>query len=293
MRDKKFRAAGPSMVLLILAAGHGVGRAEGASAPHFTTLERFDETSRLTLEYGRFFIDSGGVGDGTSMSASRIALGGQYVDGELGLYGAVFLNEMTFEYDGTSSSHSGVSNLELGAFWQGKAGPARAIARGGLMLPSAQDGMSALANALTSYQQLPDFVRAAPHRWGPRGSVSVYRTEGLVHFRGDFGFDLLIPTDEAREYGADPDTELWAHLDFGLGIAPGPVSIGLEWANVAKIVSDDDRDFDRRHFTSAALRLAWLGEFVQPSLSLVAPLDEEPRGEVFVVVLGVDLLGVP
>ena len=251
--------------------------------PRFSTLERFDDTSRGVVEYGYHFFDTE-VG---SVTAKRLGLAGQYVTGQAGFYGQLSLTSVSFKYDSgfgsPDKSESGNTALEFGAYWHKRSALGLLVLRGGLMLPTASGFGGVVANAGSAFQRLTDFVTIAPDRWAPRTSFSWSGNAGQVFYRGDFGLDLLIPTDDA---GNGADSEVWAHFNLGLGVNTGPVALSAEWANVAQ--TDGDRDFEDRHLNSAALRIAYLGDFLQPALTLIRPLDD--TDETLAVMIGLDLV---
>jgi hypothetical protein len=288
----RLRRVLPFSAALVCALAAAPAPAGAQSAPRFSTLDRVDDTSRFILEYGRHFFDEAGAFD---MSAYRIDLAGQYAGERFGAFGHVGLSGVTFEGSGRSESYSGMTALELGGFYHAALGGGLAVVRASLVLPNADDEFEGrVANSSTGFQRLTDLVDGLGAYWGPRVSGSWSRRGSSYYTRFDLGLDTLSDADDDRP----PNESMYvvARFDAGLGVLAGDVSAGLEWVNVLRVDDDDDgdsMDFEKRHINSAALRLAWLGTYVQPALTIITPLDDSVRGEVLVAMLGVDVLGLP
>lgn len=273
---------GPRVITLFLPLA-----AHAGTPARFATLDRMDETARLIVEYGHHAVDDSGPVD---LSGSRIGLAGQYPLEKGGIYGHLALTEATASYEGDSSSRSGVTALEVGGFGHWREGPLLLIARGGLSLPNASEDAGGFANGLTTFQRLTDFVNVVPNALTPRGSLSLQTGGSGFLARFDGGLDLLIPTDDA---GDGADNELFLRANAGVAATPDPVSIGLEWANIVNLTDEDERDFEDSHLNTLGLRFAWLARYAQPALTVILPLDDDIRDDLLVIMVGVDVLGLP
>jgi hypothetical protein len=245
--------------------------------PGFITLDRTGMTAHAGIQVGFTKLDEASLtDDGFFM---RFNPYGQvmFPNRQVGVYGQMPLSH-GFNLNGADTT--GWGNLELGAVYL-PLSDSRLILRGGLALPTGsgiEDFDSVATNTITTFERLTDFVLAAPEYTTLRLSASTIRTMDMFFVRADGGFDLVF----SRPSAFEGSTSAFFRANVAGGIRTTAVDFTLELANLAFLNGDD---VDERFLHTAAIGARTRGEN-QLYLGAVFPLDEEIRGEVWILSLG-------
>jgi hypothetical protein len=265
------------MLFAVTAGATSQAAAQGRpdAPPSTITLDRMDESARLGLQVGFDKLDRVKLGDGFAMRYEGYA---QYVlpSGMVGLYGQLALSHL-FNLNGDDAT--GLSNLDIGAFFL-PYGRSNFILRTGLILPTGADSGNSLgANVLTGFERQTDFLLIAPSYTTLRLAVSTVQESGTAFFRGDFGFDLVID----KPAGGGSNVYLRANLAAGVRLPS--VDLAVELVNVGVIDGDVQGGIENRFVHTLALGLRTRGTD-QFHLGTVFPLDDNARGEIWILSLG-------
>jgi hypothetical protein len=214
------------------------------------------------------------------LTATRLEIYGhhQLAGKPFGLYGQLAMSRIFID---DADDASGMGNLELGGYWM-IARPGMDLAlRAGVSLPTADDDLEGfLSNALTMTERLVDFANMVPDTTLLRLSASPILQRGAMFFRADLGLDIPIEDDVIED--------VLFHANVGVGLRAGDVALTGELVTVGNLTSDDG-DLDERTISTAAISArANLGK-VDPYASVIVPLDEELRGEVYVLAIGAQI----
>ncbi|MBT9559017.1 MAG: hypothetical protein IV100_23500 [Myxococcales bacterium] len=216
-------------------------------------LDRGDHLTKGTLQTG---VALGGseIGDGVVTS------GELYLQSAWKGYGG-YLGVSWASLDGATGAAAdafagaGVGNVELGAIWDTPFPLANITLRLGTAIPTVFS--EARQNTLTfgSWSRGPDPVAGQQAQVPLRVTGSFRMPAGILHARGDVGFDLLFPIGEDKE-AADFETR----LRFGAGIGLLWKGFGgtIEYAVSASVVESkvDFEDKTLRHVLAFGLRYA-------------------------------------
>jgi hypothetical protein len=250
-------------------------------APGFMTMDRVDAHTRLGLQVGFNKLDDIDLGDGFFMRFNPYA---QYVfpNREVGIYGQLPFSH-AFIFSGTGEDATGWGNLELGGFYM----PFRnndLILRAGLAAATASDESNTdgiITNAATVYERLTDFVLIAPNYTTGRLSASTVQQMDQFFFRADGGFDLVI---DRPSMSTGPSVFFRANAAAGYRV-PDAVDLAFELVNIAAVNGDVDGGITERFIHTAALTLRTPG-VNQIHVGTIFPLDEDARGEVWILSFG-------
>jgi hypothetical protein len=275
-------AAAAGIVILLLGWGDVAAQTPGPPndpPPSTLTLDRMDDATRLGVQLGLHKLDGVDLGDGMG---ARLELYGQWLlSGGLGVYGHLPFTRLLVFSDGAplgdDSDFVGSGGLEGGAFFR-IGGYSHAVLRAGLVLPTAVNGfVGPLANTSVALERLTDLVNLAPNTTALRLSASWLNTQGLFFVRGDLGLDL------AMSNATDEDVLLRVNLAAGLQL-PG-ADLSLESVNLGILDGDSLDGFQQRFLHTVAAAARTRGKH-QLYGGMVFPLDEAPRGDVWILAVG-------
>ncbi len=249
--------------------------AHAQRAPDMATLDRGDGISKIGIDLGLTFLEFPPYEE-----ALRVEVYGQYVSRSgLGFYGALpfarsfgAASEMEDPEppDLLPNNATGVGNLELGGLYVATMSPRFSwVFRGGLALPIGTSGRDSAATLFTAtFPRLTDLALASD-AWYLRLGVSPLLYFDKVFIRADVGFDLGFDDDDV----AGDEIDLF-RINVGAGVDLGVVALSLELVNLATL---DDFGDDETFVHSLALTARFMGESLQPFLTIGAPLDESRR----------------
>jgi len=252
--------------------------------PGFMTLDRMDANSRVGAQLGWDKIDDVRVADAFAM---RLEPFGQYLlpNRAIGLFGHVPLSHL---FDLDAADGTGIGNLELGGFYL----PNRRsdlIVRVGLALPTASDSVSgALANLDTRFERLTDFVLIGPSYTSLRLSGStVQQWNSMFFLRADAGLDAVL----SKPSTASGATSVFGRANVAGAVRASGVDFTLELVNLIAFNGTSVPSGFTNHLThTAALSVRSPGAD-QFHFGLVFPLDNEFRGDAWVIALGYQRTG--
>ena len=246
------------LVLLLLA-----GTVHAQRAPDMATLDRGDGISKFGIDLAYTSLDSP-IYDGTI----RFELYGQYVmRSGLGFYGA-FPIARSFGADddppNSPDNATAIGNFDLGVLYTLTRSPSLSwVFRGGLALPTASDDPDGAAtNGFSIYPRFTDTALHVPDALYLRFGFSPLIYVDNLFFRIDLGFDI-----DAKDEGA-PNL---LRFNVGGGIDLGVVALGLELVNLYEL---DDAEDDDDFITNLAFTVRFMGEQLQPFISIGTPIDD-------------------
>jgi hypothetical protein len=244
----------------------------GDPPPSTLTLDRMDAATRFGIQVGFDKLDRVDLSDGFAM---RFEPYGQYVlpSRLIGIYGMLPISHV-FDFNGDDAT--GVGALELGAFFL-PFHDSRLVLRAGLAFPTASDsGDEFVANVFSAYERMTDFMLIAPEYTTLRFSASTVQESGMAFFRGDFGLELAIDKPSG-------DDAIYMHANLAAGVRLPGVDLSVELVNVGDL--DGSGDISDRFIHTLALGLRTRGPH-QFYAGTVFPLDENQRGEIWILSLG-------
>jgi hypothetical protein len=258
-------------IVLTIAANN----ASAQRAPDMATLDRGDGISKLALDFGFSSLDTGFYD-----SALRIELNGQYVlHSGIGFYGAIPLARSFGDApEPNPQPDFGIGNLELGGLLVLASSPKTSwVFRLGLALPTASDDRDGSAtNFFATWPRLTDLALTVPNAYYLRFGVSPLVHVNNVFLRLDLGFDIGSDDNDAAD-------EL-LRLNLGGGIDLGVVALSLELVNLYSFDGfGPDDDFTH----TLAFTARFMGEQLQPFVSLGAPLDDNRDAINFFIAVGI------
>ena len=241
--------------------------------PGFVTLDRMDGVSRVGVQLGLDKLDDVDLSEAFGLRTElygQVLLAGR----RAGFYGQLPFSMLIL--DGAEDRQA-LGNLELGGLYVvRRPGRADVVFRGGLALPTADDGPDGIASLFTLGERLTDYPGVTPDTTWLRLSCSPILRSGNVFLRGDLGFDLPFADD-----GGDDD--LMAHLSGGLGLLTGTLVFTAELVNMGKVDGDGELSDRFAHTLAVSLRSAGRNQI---HFGAVFPLDEDARGDVWIFSLG-------
>jgi hypothetical protein len=251
------------IVLVVVFVVASAATAFAQRAPDMATLDRGDGISKLGFDLG-----FSSLNDPPYDAALRFELYGQYVTRSgLGFYGALPISR-SLGGEGPPPpdyySATSLGNLDAGMLYVIASGSWSWVFRGGLLLPTSSSGFE---EALTRYYatgpRLTDIAMASSD-WHLRLSFSPLYHANRLFLRGDIGFDLDIGDDDYH----------YLRLNVGGGVDLGAVALSLELVNTATF-GDLVRDED--FFHAIAFTVRFMGEQLQPFISIGTPFDDYRR----------------
>lgn len=246
-------------------------------APDMATLDRGDGISKLGLDVGFTSLR-----DPPYDAALRLELYGQYLTRSgFGLYGA-FPVARSFGGEGEPQppeayDRTSLGDLDVGMLYVVDSGILSWVFRAGLALPTSTDGRDPfLTRYYGSAPRLTDLALAAGD-WHVRLAISPLIHVNRLFVRADLGFDI----------DAGGGDYHYLRLNLGAGIDLGALALSLELVNTGTfgdLESGDERDED--FFHAVAFTLRFMGEHLQPFLSVGTPLDAYRRDRVALFLAG-------
>lgn len=272
------------IVALVLASTVAPRSANAQRAPDMATLDRGDGISKIGLDLGFSFLEFPPY-----ESALRLELHGQYVTRSgFGIYGALpFAMSFGAASDAEDpdppdllpNNATAFGNLEVGGLYIATMSPRFSLVfRGGLALPTASSGRDASATLYSAtYPRLTD-VALASDAWYLRLAVSPLLYANKLFFRADIGFDIGF--DDSDGFG--DENELF-RFNVGGGVDLGVVALSLELVNLATL---DEFAGGEDFIHTLAFTVRFMGEALQPFLTVGTPLDESRRDQATMFVAG-------
>lgn len=249
------------LILLLLFVGSSTAYAQ--RAPDLATLDRGDGITKLGFDLGFSSLEKPPYS-----AALRFELWGQYLTNSgIGFYGALPISR-SFGGEGPplpdADNATSISDLDLGLLYVTSGESLSWVFRGGVALPTATDG---LAPGLTRYYatgpRLTDLALVSD-QWYVRLAISPLIHVDRLFLRADIGFDI----------NADEDNYHFLRLNVGGGIDLDVVALSLELVNSAAF---GDFTGEEDFFHSLALTTRFMGEQLQPFLSIGLPIDDYRR----------------
>jgi hypothetical protein len=246
--------------------------------PTFMTLDRMDDHTRVGIQIGFDKLDDLALDEAFLMRFNpygQVILPGTKV----GLFGQVALAHAFVDgEDGT-----GLSNLELGGFYMPLPRSNDLILRASLVAATADDDddSGAAANLITAYERMTDLILAVPEYTTGRLSASTIQQMDQFFFRADGGFDFVLSRPSAA---SGPSVFFRANVAGGYRI-PDAVDLTAELVNYAAVNGDVTGGITERFIHTLAFSVRTPG-IDQLHFGAVFPLDEDLRGELWILSLG-------
>jgi hypothetical protein len=251
--------------------------------PAFVTLDRVDASSRAGVQAGWHKIDDVSLSDAFVV---RLEPFGQYVlpNRAGGFYGQL---PIAHRFDLGADDATGVGNLQLGGFFL----PARTsewILRAGLAAGTASNGAgSTIANFDSRFERLTDYVLIGPHTTSLRLSGSTVRRWDAIFLRADLGLDMVLDKPSAPA-GA---TSVFGRANVAACVRASGVDFTAELVNLVAFNGTAVPSGLTNHLLhTAAVSVRTPGED-QFHFGVVFPLDQEFRGDAWVISLGYQRAG--
>jgi hypothetical protein len=250
-------------------------------SPDFATLDRGDGISHLGLDLAWIKLDPP-VYD----SALHLELHGQFIlQSGLGFYGAVPINKSFGDgpEEGELEGDTALADLDVGGLYVISGPEMSFVFRLGLVLPTASEDPESFATNIRGAEfRLTDLALVDPNDFWLRLSFSPLFHAHSLFLRLDLGADIPID-DEDDGFRADPI----GRLNVAGGIDLGAAALMLELVNIVDI-DDDDEDFDDDEdvFTNVAVTARFMGETLQPFISVGTPIDKAVRDQVDFFIAG-------
>jgi len=246
------------------------------------TLDRIDANTRVGIQAGWQTIDDVSAGDA---SLVRLEPFGHYVfpNRAGGLYGRVpFVHRFASNADDASA----MGNLELGGFFL----PTRKsewIVRAGIAAGTASDSAPrAIANFDSRFERLTDFVLIGPSYTTLRLSGSTIQQWDKIFVRADLGLDAVLDKPSA----ASNATSVFGRGNVAVGLRAPGVDFTLELVNLVAFNGNTPSGLAGHldHTAAISVRTPGVDQF---HFGMVFPLDNDPRGEVWILSLGYQRAG--
>jgi len=251
--------------------------------PGFMTLDRMDASSRVGAQAGWHKIDDISLSDAFIV---RLEPYGQFIlpNRAVGLYGHV---PLVHRFDFGADDATSLGNLELGGFYL----PFRSselIIRGGIAVPTGSDSAPrASANLQSGFERLTDFVLIGPSYTSLRLSASTVRRWDVIFLRADAGLDFVLnkPGTSANA------TSVFGRANVAVCARLSGVDLGFELVNLVAFNGSSVPSGLTNHLLhTAAISVRSPGED-QFHLGFIFPLDQETRGDAWIISLGYQRAG--
>jgi len=250
--------------------------------PDFATLDRGDGISHVGLDLAWIKLDPAPYD-----SVVHLELHGQYVlQSGLGFYAALPLNKSFGDGpdEGESDGETAVADLDFGGLYVISGPELSWVFRLGLVAPIAGDEIGEFrTNVRGANYRLTDAALVDPVDWYARVAVSPMFHAHSLFLRIDLGVDIPFAEDDADAYTADPI----GRLNLAGGVDFGTAALMLELPTIIYL-DDDDEDPDEDVFTNVAVTARFMGEVLQPFISVGSPIDKALRDQVDIfIALGI------
>jgi hypothetical protein len=251
--------------------------------PGFMTLDRVDASARAGVQGGWHKIDDVDASDAFIV---RLEPYGQYLlpNRAGGFYGQV---PLVHTFDFGDSDATAIGNLELGGFFLPNK-TSELIFRGGIAAGIASDSAARVAsNAGSRFERLTDFVLTGPSYTTLRLSASTVRRWDMIFLRADLGVDVVLDKGDV----AANQTSVFGRGNVAVCVRASGVDFTGELANLAAFNGSAVPSGVTNHLLhTAAISVRTPGED-QFHFGLVFPLDQEFRGDAWVISLGYQRTG--
>jgi len=271
------RALMTAAVLAALAAPASAQR-----SPDFATLDRGDGISHIGLDVAWVNLDP-------PLPAApydwvfHVELHGQYVlHSGLGFYLALPFAKSSGDPDeGEREGTAALGDFDVGGLYTISGPQLSLVFRLGLVIPTAsEDDGDFSTNYWGQMFRLTDIAMVNPDAWYARLAFSPLYHASSLFLRLDLGVDIPFAEDN---YRADPI----GRLNLGAGFDFGVAALMLELDNIIDIDDDDeDPDGDDDVFSEVAVTARFMGETLQPYLSVGTPIDDGVRDVVDFFIAG-------
>ena len=265
-----------STVMIGLLAGLLVVLSSSFCLADFATLDRQTNQRQGTLELGFSIPDDG---DGFVL---RTELYGQFYYKWIGAYIDLPFNFLILE---NADDEAAMGNMELGLYHVLELGDMFSIVgRFGVSVPTAADDFNGFgANLLGGMGRLTDVLtQSVPNATSIRPSVSALVDTDMLFARMDVGLDVIFPD--------NGDSEMFMRLNLGVGVHAGPVDFTVESANLGRLNTDEgspSHSASEEWLHTLSVKLSLPSEHVQPYVAFILPLDDNLRGDLYMLSLGV------
>ena len=280
---RRAAARGAAAIALFAGGAAAAQPAPGAGpVPACVLLHEADGQPRAGVDAGYvFFENTPGTGD---LSAYRVEVSGQYVTPSgLGGYAALPISHGSLDAGMIDVSDTSIGNVEVGGVYLAPVQPGVSVAaHAGATLPTAPEidemDFDGFGNALGVYVSLRDLVRHIPEAAYLVGGLAVLVRQGDLFFRGDGGVDVPVHN---GGMGDTDDLPKLGHVDLAGGYAGRDAALMGELVNVINLEFESDDDV----ISFAGVTVRYTAVRVQPSLSIMTPLDESLRDQIEFVLL--------
>lgn len=262
-------------VAVLLAAGLVAATGSPALAqrmPDSSTMDRGDGFTKIGLDLGFVSLDSPPYD-----AALRLEPYGQLVTSSgLGGYFALPLaRSFGSGEDPEREGQAALGDLDIGGLYVISGFDVSFVFRLGLVVPTASEDVGDFAtNLFAAQSRITDIAMVNPDAWYARLAFSPLIHVSNFFVRFDLGVDIPFAEDN---YRADPILR----LNLGGGVDLGVVALMLELATIGDIDDDDDDELgDEDLYHTGALTVRFMGEALQPFLSIGMPIDDAVRDQV-------------
>ncbi len=262
-----------AMVLLGALAAPAAAQRE----PDFATLDRGDGISHVGLDLAWIKLDPPPYD-----SVLHVEVHGQYIlQSGLGFYAALPINKSFGDGpdEGENDGRAAIADLDFGGLYVISGPELSWVFRLGLVAPIAGDDMGEfLTNVRGANYRITDAALVDPIDWYARVAVSPMFHAHSLFLRIDLGIDVPF-AEEDDAYFADPI----GRLNLAGGVDFGTAALMIELPTIVYL-DDDDDDPDEDVFTTVAATARFMGEVLQPFVSVGTPIDKALRDQVDIIV---------
>jgi hypothetical protein len=253
-------------------------------SPDFATLDRGDGFSHIGLDLALSRLSPPTP---PYDSALHVEVHAQYVlQSGLGLYGALPFAKAFGDgpAEGEFEGQAALGDLDVGGLYVIHGPTLSFVFRLGLIVPTAsEDPGDNAANFWAQQYRLTDIAMTFPNDFFARLAFSPLFHSSNLFLRLDIGVDIPFAEDDEDLYRTDPI----GRLNVGAGFDFGAAAIMLELANLFDIDDDDEDPPDDDDWASAgAITARFMGETLQPFISVGMPIDDWLRDRVDFFIAG-------
>jgi hypothetical protein len=200
---------------------------------------------------------------------------------------AVYLNLPFSTLSGAYADEILLQNAEIGAIYATEMGwPAKRLLSAttyvGLILPTAGSTTKDIVyNTISSMGRITDAALLMPDVLGFRVAGNLRFDSGVLFMQGDIGLDSLI------DIVGDKDTILMLRANGAIGVNAGLVTVSGELVSTGTVSGTGSNvTFEERFQHTAGITVAGNFPMITPYIGAAFPLDQDPRGDIFVVNMG-------
>jgi len=196
---------------------------------------------------------------------------------------AVYLNLPFSTLSGAYADEILLQNAEIGAIYATEMGLLSATTYVGLVLPTAGSTTKDIVyNTVSSMGRITDLALLKPNVLGFRLAGNLRFDSGVLFMQGDIGLDTLIDLD------GEKDTILILRANGAIGVNAGLVTVSGELVSTGTVSGTGSNvTFDERFQHTAGITVAGMFPMITPYIGAAFPLDKDPRGDIFVVNMGI------